>query len=250
MGDFKFYSQAKQDKFIFEIIMRQKKNSGFFIEIGAYDGVTFSNSYFFEKSLNWNGICVEPIEKYFNNIKQTRTCEVLNAAISNYDGKTNFTHVENSPMFSGISENLEKEFSENLETNKSKVETFSVKIKKYNLKKITYLSMDTEGGEEIILKNIPFDKIKIDIISVEDNLNLKKVDKILENNDFVLVKHAIFDKIFINKNSVYYSKCLFMEILKAKLLNRYVNCRFDKITRPILRKNLKLKTQLLKLINN
>ncbi len=252
-----FNSQAKQDKFIFEKILNKQQDHGFFVEIGAYDGIKFSNSYFFEKELNWKGVCVEPIKKYSENIKKNRACEVLTAAISDYDGETEFTHVENAPMFSGISENLEDDFSKKLSLNKKKIEKIPVKVVsfksfliKYDIKKITYLSMDTEGGEEIILKNIPFNKIKIDIISVEDNLNLKKVDKILEENNFILIKHAIFDKIFINKHSKYYNKKMIPQVIKANFLNFYINSKLDKLTRPILIRNSKLRTNLLKLINN
>ncbi len=44
----KYYSQAGQDKFIYENFFKDQKN-GFFIEIGAYDGITGSNCNFFEK---------------------------------------------------------------------------------------------------------------------------------------------------------------------------------------------------------
>jgi len=33
---------------------------GYFVDIGAHDGITNSNSYIFEKYFGWSGICVEP----------------------------------------------------------------------------------------------------------------------------------------------------------------------------------------------
>ena len=45
-----YYSQFNQDEII-NTLLGNKKN-GVFIDIGAYDGITFSNSYFFEKSNN------------------------------------------------------------------------------------------------------------------------------------------------------------------------------------------------------
>jgi len=49
----KYYSQpaTMQDKYLNETIFKNKKN-GFFVDIGAYDGITHSNTYFFEKKLN------------------------------------------------------------------------------------------------------------------------------------------------------------------------------------------------------
>ena len=36
-----------------------EKENGFFIELGAYDGLTQSNTAFFEKTKNWTGILIE-----------------------------------------------------------------------------------------------------------------------------------------------------------------------------------------------
>ena len=39
---------------------KEKKN-GYFIEIGASDGIELSNTYLLESEYKWNGICIEPI---------------------------------------------------------------------------------------------------------------------------------------------------------------------------------------------
>ena len=36
-----------------------QKRNGFFVEIGSYDGETFSNSLFLEKERRWSGLLVE-----------------------------------------------------------------------------------------------------------------------------------------------------------------------------------------------
>jgi hypothetical protein len=41
-----------------QIIVNQKRN-GFFVEIGGYDGETFSNSLLLEKERRWSGLLVE-----------------------------------------------------------------------------------------------------------------------------------------------------------------------------------------------
>ena len=43
--------------------------NGFYIEIGAYDGVTQSNTLYFEKNKNWHGILIEPSKRFFKNVK-------------------------------------------------------------------------------------------------------------------------------------------------------------------------------------
>ena len=56
----KFHSQVGQDRFLLENFFRGRRN-GVFVDIGAYDGETFSNSLFFERTMGWTGLCVEPL---------------------------------------------------------------------------------------------------------------------------------------------------------------------------------------------
>ena len=46
---------------------------GFFIELGANDGIRQSNTFYFEKNLNWRGILIEPIKSKFIKCKNNRS---------------------------------------------------------------------------------------------------------------------------------------------------------------------------------
>ena len=48
------------------------KRNGFFVEIGASDGIHFSNTYLLESKYNWKGICVEPLPDKFLNLCSNR----------------------------------------------------------------------------------------------------------------------------------------------------------------------------------
>eukprot|EP01031_Cornospumella_fuschlensis_P032780 gene32780-39633_t len=56
-------SQNKEDLWLYEKIFSrlpvEEQIGGTFLEIGALDGVTYSNTWFFEKKLGWKGILVE-----------------------------------------------------------------------------------------------------------------------------------------------------------------------------------------------
>ena len=55
---------------------------GVFIEAGANDGVSQSNTYYLEKTLGWSGVLVEPVPRLFNKCrKNRRRSRVFNCAL-------------------------------------------------------------------------------------------------------------------------------------------------------------------------
>ena len=69
---YKSKSQLAQD--IFVASMTNEKESNFFVEIGATDGVNISNTHLLEKELNWKGILVEPASIWQKDLKSNRNC--------------------------------------------------------------------------------------------------------------------------------------------------------------------------------
>lgn len=65
-----FYSQSEQDKWVCEFF-NYKKN-GYFVEVGAYDGIQTSNTYFLEKELAWTGVCIEADTTIFQELSKHR----------------------------------------------------------------------------------------------------------------------------------------------------------------------------------
>ena len=51
-------------------------NNGFFIELGANDGISQSNTYYFEKNKNWNGVLIEPILHKYLELKKIDQLEI------------------------------------------------------------------------------------------------------------------------------------------------------------------------------
>jgi FkbM family methyltransferase len=73
-----YFSQNGQDEFLIEEVFKSK-NEGFFVDIGANDGITFSNTYALEKK-GWQGLCVEPHPDVFELLRRNRSCECICAA--------------------------------------------------------------------------------------------------------------------------------------------------------------------------
>ena len=57
------------------------KRGGVFVDIGAYDGVTFSNTLMLERERGWTGVCIEPLPDVFAELRQNRGCVCVQACI-------------------------------------------------------------------------------------------------------------------------------------------------------------------------
>ncbi|WP_366915497.1 FkbM family methyltransferase [uncultured Gelidibacter sp.] len=76
----KYNSQYKQDRFLDTTVFNAKRN-GFFIDIGAHDGISLSNSFLFEKHRAWKGICIERNPKVFSKLEKNRSSTSLNICV-------------------------------------------------------------------------------------------------------------------------------------------------------------------------
>ncbi len=202
-----YHSQSGQDKCVKEYFFKNKKN-GYFVEIGAYDGVTGSNCLFFENVMQWKGIAIEPSPSLFTKLKKNRKCECLNIAVSNKQSKNEFVEVINGYTQMGGLNTEEYNDTLNLITsdprtkmNKLFVKTINLNdlIKKNNV--IDYLSIDVEGEEMRIIESIDYKLLTIKVLSIENNSKIKKsFYNFLKEKNFEYFDTLGKDEIYYNKN--------------------------------------------------
>jgi FkbM family methyltransferase len=205
----KHFSQYNQDEFVDKVILRKKKN-GFFVEIGAHDGISFSNTYFFEKYRNFDGLCIEPNPSVFTRLQQNRKCTVLNACISDSENTVNFLVIEGyAEMLSGIIDTYDPKHLERINNMialeggaKKEISVRSILLQNISFlhgKKIDYMSIDTEGNELNILQTIDFSKTKVNCLTIENNYDDKAIGEIMKSNNYVKIKRLGDDDVFIRK---------------------------------------------------
>jgi FkbM family methyltransferase len=166
-------SQIGQDLEVLKFY--SKKTNGFFIEIGASDGIKFSNTYLLEKRFNWKGICCEPIPNKFEQLVKNRPNSVcFKEAVYSQTGLSLTFDISNKyDLLSGISSHIDA-YQNYVNANKTtiQVETISLLdvLDKANAPSfIEYMSLDTEGSEFEILKNFDFGKYTFGLIDIEHN---------------------------------------------------------------------------------
>lgn len=97
----RYYSQNGEDLLLWSLFGSQQ--TGFFVDVGAFDGVHYSNSLSFEEQ-GWSGICVEPHPDYFPLCQRARpgaTC-VFAACVGRDGGDRATLLTEPLGLLSGI----------------------------------------------------------------------------------------------------------------------------------------------------
>lgn len=151
------------------------KSNGFFVEIGATDGILFSNTWLLEKSLGWKGLCVEPNPDFYGKLKENRSCIVSGDCIAGESGRE--VEFILADEFGGISAYCQDMHDGRRQAFRDCGKTMTVQtvsleefLRKHNAPRtIDYLSLDTEGSEYEILRNFPFSDWNIQLITVEHN---------------------------------------------------------------------------------
>jgi len=172
---------------------------GFYIECGANDGVNQSNTWYFEKVLNWRGILIEPNKTSFKNLKNNRSSKNIfkNVALVSEDFKN-----KNEEIY--LSENnLESKLTNAVNPLSQKVatETLNKILKELNVNKINFFSLDVEGYEEEVLRGLNLNIFDIDYILIETN-NFDKINFMLKNCNYTLQEKLSFHDYLFKKNKL------------------------------------------------
>jgi FkbM family methyltransferase len=159
-----FYGQFELDRVLYETFFKDKKN-GFFVECGAFDGLTESTCKFFEESLNWTGCNIEPTPYAYNKLIQNRpNCINVQCALSSENKRATFTnaiHPEMGIHFGNGSLSHSDMHKDELIRTGCRFETFEVDCvqfnelyQKHSMPDIDLFVLDVEGHEANALQGI------------------------------------------------------------------------------------------------
>ena len=190
-------SQLFQDLFV--LFNFNEKRNGTFLEFGATDGFSLSNTYLLENSYEWKGVLAEPSPQWHESLNKNRpNCKIINDCIYSESGKSLDFFVSNTGVLSTIEEfkhsdlksmpgNSKIRNSGGYSTKVSSISLNDVFIKYFNSSPIDYMSIDTEGSELEILRNFDFKKFGPSILTVEHNHSDEEriIDELLKVNDYI-----------------------------------------------------------------
>ncbi len=168
-------SQAQLSQDLFVLSQIGMKTEGFFVEFGATNGVTFSNTYLLESEFQWKGILAEPARYWHAALRSNRRCNIETDCVWH---KSNdalvFNEVSSMKELSTVETLNAADFHAKTRKNGKSytVNTISLAdlLEKHDAPRVVdYLSIDTEGSEHDILAGFNFEKYQFRVITCEHN---------------------------------------------------------------------------------
>jgi len=203
-----YFSQAGQDRFVDQCLM-QGRRDGVFVDIGGYDGVTGSNTLFFELFRGWSGLLVEAAPDHLAQARACRRCRCVGAAVAGCEGSREFLQVlQGYTQMSGLLDRYDPQLLRELRAHpahRERIVTVEARplaefLRAADLTRIDYLSLDVEGAEGEILANFPFHEFEIRAWSIENPGGNSEIARWMRDAGYDRVEHIGVDEIYARRD--------------------------------------------------
>lgn len=200
-----FYGQFREDEYVNNFF--EENYIGICIDVGAYDGISGSNTFFFENK-GWDCLCIEPVSESFNNCKNIRK-KCLNLCVSDYNcDDINFNVVTvNETNKSAISSlKIDERLIESHKNIINQIDTVKVNVRKLDTilnelnfpNIIDFISIDTENTELDVLKGLTIENYDIKFFIIENNFNEIFIEEYLKTKNFIKINRLGVNDFYIN----------------------------------------------------
>jgi FkbM family methyltransferase len=212
--DIEDFSQNNEQSFILNFFKGENPKKNKFLDVGANDGKTFSNTHALSL-LGWGGVCVEPTNSAFLKLQKlysnNKNVKCINAGISNITDVVEINESlnwNNSEAPVGIlstlnSNNKDRFNGMNWKLSEIILYTFKDLEKFYNLEEDSYdfINVDVEGHELIVLNEIEGLLSKCRLLCIERTEVQSNNEKILNKlNDIGFhVRFETIDNYLLSK---------------------------------------------------
>ena len=198
-------SQIQQD--LFALIVSNFRFGGYFVEFGATNGVTLSNTFLLEKHYGWTGILAEPARGWHSSLLQNRSAVIETKCVWSSTGKILLFNETKVGELSTVDELSSHDMHSEIRKEGQKYEVETVTLEDLltlhdSPQFIDFLSIDTEGSEFEVLNVFNFDRYVFGFICCEHNYtsNRDLVFDLLTSKGYIRVfnNYSKFDDWYIH----------------------------------------------------
>ena len=189
-----------------------------FLEFGATDGMSLSNSYMLENSFGWTGILAEPSPQWHEQLNINRpNATIIKDCIWKSSGEKLDFFVSHIGEYSTLLDfklsdldsmpgNTELRIKDGKVVEVESISINDVMDKNFNGVAPSYVSIDTEGSEYEILDSLDFEKYRPVVFTIEHNHSVleNKIDKLMTSKGYVRVFRKItsFDAWYVRTDAI------------------------------------------------
>lgn len=188
------HSQLQQDALAKWLSDFSNDNSKYFVEFGASDGITFSNTFLLEKKHHWQGLLVEPGKNWHTKLKKNRNCIIDTRCVWSKSHESIEFQENRIGELSGVLTNIADYTFFNYRNRRRSYPVTTISLndlldQHQSPHQISYLSIDTEGSEYEIIRDFDFYRYRPLYISIEHNYSQfeKRITKLLESYDYIQI---------------------------------------------------------------
>jgi FkbM family methyltransferase len=163
--------------------------NGFFVEAGANDGLSQSNTALLEKQFEWKGLLIEPSPGLIDTCRSNRPNSIVeHSALVSFDYK--LTTVRGDFRSGHLMSSIDGKRLKSRERDLIEVPAapLSNVLEKHNIRKIDFVSLDTEGYELQVLEGIDFSRHSPNWILIEIySHDFKRIVNLLHQHNYTLI---------------------------------------------------------------
>ncbi len=206
----RWHSQCGQDRYVAEVAFPGKRG-GTFVEMGAYDGVTLSNTLALERDLGWTGLCVEPVPDVYARLRANRACDCVWGCAGANDGEVELLHLDGpsemlSTIAAGVDDRHQRRMDHEAKTLGGAVRRVVVPrygitelLLAHGLARVDFFSLDVEGAELEILAALDTRRVEVRTLSVENDYHGPRLAALLEPRGYKLTARLGQDEFYTKR---------------------------------------------------
>jgi len=197
-----FFGQWRQEQKLWKPVLalidslKDKGYTPFFVESGARDGETHSNTLFLERSHGWHGLLIEPSNKEFPNLaKKGRKAWAFHGALSPTKSPQVLKFMDDG-MGTSHFRALDPQHTSTMETQAEPLLALLHGIQP-NVSTVDFWSLDIEGSEGPVLESTDFSQVEVGVLIIEMNKgeeNNKRIRKVMDANNFRDIAGTIYNE--------------------------------------------------------
>ncbi|MGE3310935.1 MAG: FkbM family methyltransferase, partial [Limisphaerales bacterium] len=195
-----YYAQLGQDRFIEEFFAHQPPDHRVFVEVGAFDGIHYSNVRRLVEQHGWSGVSIEPVGRNFENLSRSyagHPVRCIRAAASNAPGEVAL-HVSSYPhlpqwgsdvaSISGADNaRWEKRYQASWSREVVPARTLTSILDEAEIRGIDLLTIDAEGHDLEVLEGLDLSRFQPQLIVVEYGSRREQILNLLARHGYSIL---------------------------------------------------------------